>query len=99
MSLISIGYGPRHRLVFDEDGEKFEVWEAKFRGYLTTKEFDGVLLEGCTPEASKNKQVYAELIQLLDDRGTVLIFRDAADKGKEAMQILRNYYLGASKPI
>lgn len=84
--------------MFDGDGEKFEVWEAKFRGYLTTKELDGVLLEGSTPEASKNKQVYAELIQLLDDRSIALILRDAADKGKEALQILRNYYLGASKP-
>ncbi|KAK3892176.1 hypothetical protein Pcinc_003967 [Petrolisthes cinctipes] len=52
MSSTLTGYGPRHRLVFDGDGEKFEVWEAKFR----------------------------------------------ADKGKEALQILRNYYLGASKP-
>ncbi|KAK3880550.1 hypothetical protein Pcinc_014947 [Petrolisthes cinctipes] len=98
MSSTLTGYGPRHRLVFDGDGEKFEVWEAKFRGYLTTKELDGVLQEGSMPEASENKQVYAELIQLLDDRSIALILRDAADKGKEALQILRNYYLGASKP-
>ncbi|KAK3894751.1 hypothetical protein Pcinc_001475 [Petrolisthes cinctipes] len=84
MSSTLTGYGPRHRLVFDGDGEKFELWEAKFRGYLTTKELDGVLQEGSTPEASENKQVYAELIQLLDDRSIALILRDAADKGKEA---------------
>lgn len=97
MTSTSTGYGPRHRLVFDGDGEKYEVWEAKFRGYLTTKKLDGVLKE-TTPEASKNKEVYAELIQLLDDRSIALVLRDAVDKGKEALEILRNYYLGASRP-
>ena len=86
MASTLTGYGPRHRLVFDGDGEKFEVWEAKFRGYLSTKELDDVL-------TSKNK-----LIQLLDDRCIALILWDAVDQSKEALEILRNYYLGASKP-
>ena len=43
-------------------------------------------------------EVYAELIQLLDDRSIALVLYDAVDKGKEVLDILRNYYLGASKP-
>lgn len=51
-----------------------------------------------TPGASKNKEIHAEPIQLLDDRSIVLVLRDAVDRGKEALEILRNYYLGASRP-
>ena len=83
--------------MFDGDGDKYEVWEAKFRGYLTTKKLDGVLTK-TSPTADENEEVYAELIQLLDDRSIALILRDAADKGKETLDILRNYYLGTSKP-
>ncbi|XP_076055173.1 uncharacterized protein LOC143033567 [Oratosquilla oratoria] len=71
--------------------------EAKFQGYLTTKKLDSVLTK-TSPSTDENKEVYAELIQLLDDRSIALIIRDATDKGKEALDILRNYYLGASKP-
>ena len=31
------GYGPRHRLMFDGDERKYELWEVKFLGYLRTK--------------------------------------------------------------
>ena len=91
------GYGSRHRLVFDGDGEKFEAWEAKFQGYLSTKELDDVIIK-ISLDASKSKQVYGELIQLLDNRSITLIPRDAVDQGKKALEILRNGYLGASKP-
>ena len=38
------------------------------------------------------------MIQLLNDKSIALILRDAVDQSKEALEILRNYYLGASKP-
>ena len=56
---------------------------------------------GRTPPASdadKNAEVYAELIQFLDDRSLSLIFRDAPDDGKKALEILREYYMGKGKP-
>ena len=49
-------------------------------------------------DADKNAEVYAELIQFLDDRSLSLIFRDAPDDGKKALEILREYYMGKGKP-
>ena len=49
-------------------------------------------------DAVKNAKAFAELVQLLDDRSLALIIRDAKDDGRKALQILREYYLGKSKP-
>ena len=93
----SRGYGSRSRLLFNGEEGKYELWEVKFLGYLrTVKLHDVVSAEA--PNAEKNAQVFAELVQLLDDTSLSLIMRDATDKGKEALIILRNHYLGASKP-
>ena len=43
-------------MAFDRDGEKFEVWETRFRDYLSTKELDDLLIN-TSSDASKNKQV------------------------------------------
>ena len=69
----------------------------KFLGYLRTVKLHEIVTADA-PEADKNAQVYAELIQLLDNTSLSLIIRDAKDKGKEALQILRDHYLGTSKP-
>ena len=100
------GYGPRYRLYFDGDGDKYELWEVKFLGYLRTLKLHDVVTATATPtEATdiaaavdKNAQVFGELVQLLDDTSLSLIIRDARDKGKEALQILRDHYLGTGKP-
>ena len=81
------GYGPRSRLIFDRDERTYELWEAKFYGYLHTFKLKKEL-EKDVPDAGKNADVYAELIQLLDDRNLALIIRDAQDDGKKALQIL-----------
>ena len=47
--------------------------------------------------AEKNEEAFAELIQFLDDRSLSLVMRDAKDKGREAMQILRDHYRGKGK--
>ena len=39
-----------------------------------------------------------ELVQVLDDKSLNLIIRDAEDNGKKALQILRDHYVGTSKP-
>ena len=43
-------------------------------------------------------EVFAQLIQCLDDRSLSLVMRDAKDNGRKALQILRNHYMGKSKP-
>ena len=58
----------------------------------TTEEPDELL-----EDAEKNAEAYAELIQFLDDKSLSLVMRDAADDGREALQILRNYYQGRGK--
>lgn len=42
--------------------------------------------------------MYAELVQLVDDTSLSLVIRAAKDDWKKAIQILREYYMGTSKP-
>ena len=91
------GYGSRCRLLFDGDESKYELWEVKFLGYLRTIKLHGVVTAEA-PEAEKNAQVFTELVIVLDDTSLSLVIRDAKDKGKEAINILRDHYLGTSKP-
>lgn len=42
--------------------------------------------------------MYAELIRLIDDKSLSLVRHEAADKGREALKILRDHYSGKSKP-
>ncbi|MEE4247441.1 MAG: reverse transcriptase domain-containing protein [Kangiellaceae bacterium] len=48
--------------------------------------------------AEKNADAFAELIQCLDDRSLGLIMRDAKDNGRNGIKMLREHYLGKSKP-
>ena len=89
--------GPRGRLIFNGDEEKYELWEVKFLGHLRIQKLH-VVLTTDSPDADQNACVYAELVQLLDDTSLSLVIRDAKDDGKKALQILREHYLGTSKP-
>ena len=56
-----------------------------------------VIIDGNgTVIVDKNASVFTGLVQLLDDRILFLMIRDA--KGKESIEILREYFLGKSKP-
>ena len=94
------GYGPRMRLTFDGDEKKYELWEVKFLGFMRLQKLHTVFMpvDNEPPSAEKNAEAFAELIQCLDDRSLSLVIRDAMDDGKKALQILREYYLGKSKP-
>jgi hypothetical protein len=48
-------------------------------------------------DAAKNADAFAELIQCLDDRSLALVMRDAKNKGKEALKILKDHYLSKGK--
>ena len=105
------GYGPRKdtghrwsRLCFDGDEKNYELWETKFLGHLRLLGLKDTILKA--PEAreereeddGKNEEAYAELIQFLDDKSLSLIMREAADDGRKALQMLRDYYAGKGKP-
>ena len=99
-----IGYGPSQgrlsRLYFDGVTEHYELWETKFFGYLRLRSLDAVLrkngaLEG--QEIEQNKDIFAELIQVLDDTSLSLIIRDAHDDGIKSLKILREHYCGSGK--
>ena len=92
MAMTSTGYGPRSRIIFDGDETKFELWKIKFKGYLTIQKLLSVI-ESDTPDADKNAEVFAELIQCLDDRSLTLIIRDTKDNGKKALEILKQHYI------
>ena len=49
-------------------------------------------------DVTKNIDASAQLIQYLDDRSLSLVMRDAKDDGRKALEILRNRYMGKSKP-
>ena len=48
-------------------------------------------------DAGKNAEAFAELALSVDDRTLSLILRDAKDKGREALNILRQHYMSASE--
>ncbi|XP_006826135.1 uncharacterized protein LOC102800653 [Saccoglossus kowalevskii] len=96
------GYGPRTRLLFDGDESKYELWEVKFLGHMRLQKLDEVIApaqDGAEePEAGKNKDAYAELVQCLDDKSLSLVIREAHNDGRKALKVLREHYVGQSKP-
>ena len=103
----STGYGPSpssdkyHKLQFDGDREKYEIWEIRFLAHLRTLNIRDVITAEDAPEAAadirKNERAYSEMVNFLDDTSLSLIMRDAADNGREALKILRAHYAGHSK--
>ena len=101
MATLATGYGPSRRLLFDVDEAKYELWEIKFLGYLRLHKLYDVILAEEEPkegDVEKNIDAFAQLIQCLDDRSLSLVMRDAKDDGRKALKILRNHYMGKSKP-
>ena len=96
------GYGPRRTLVFDGDERKYELWEVKFLAHLRLQKLYDVIVprdgENNAPDAEKNANAFAELVQCLDDRSLALIIREAKDDGRKALIVLRQHYQGNGKP-
>lgn len=93
------------RLCFDGDEKNYELWETKFLGHLLLQGLKDTILYEPEPPAEegdddeeKNAMAYAELIQFLDDKSLSLVMREAADDGRKALKILRDYYAGKGKP-
>ena len=100
----STGYGPStpsgkwHKLQFDGDADKYELWEAKFLGHMSQMNLKTSILPASDPNETvdlvKNEKCYSELIQFLDDVSLSLVMREAADDGRKAFKILRTHYAG-----
>jgi len=108
MTTYSTGYGSsgfKHRLLFDGDSNNFSIWETRFTSYLYTQD-EGVhtaLLpkeereDNAADFNKKNKQAYAELVQVLDKKYLQIVIRDAKDDGKKAFKILKDQYASTQK--
>ena len=78
IKMSSTGYGPKNaklmKLLFDGDDTKYELWEARFLGYLQTLKLKETIVPSDNePDEAKNEECYAELIQLLDDKSLSLV--------------------------
>ncbi|KAJ8038704.1 hypothetical protein HOLleu_16202 [Holothuria leucospilota] len=104
----STGYGPSRfqRLVFSGNPDNYKIWKTKFLAYLRTQKLKSVIVEEAPTEPteavatynSKNEEVYAELVQCLDDKSLGRVMREAENDGKKAIGILRAHYQGNTKP-
>ena len=99
------GYGPsnasmknrvhRSRPIFNGDESNFEIFEVKFLSYLRLCGLYNVTQDTNSENENDdelNAEVFAELIQCLDDRSINLIIRDARDNGRKAIEILSLHY-------
>ena len=93
------GYGPRRGLLFNGDENKYELWELKFLAQMRLQKLHDVFVPGDKePDASRNGDAFAELVQCLDDRSLALVIREAKDDGQRALEILRQHYQGKREP-
>ena len=91
------------RLVFDGDERNYELWETKLRlqklkDTIFNEPTMGEGADALAEDAAKNAEAYAELIQFLDDKSLSLVMREAADDGRKALKIVRDYHAGKGKP-
>ena len=68
-----------NRLLFDGVAENYERWEVKFLAHLRLQGLKKVVTAGDDAEidADQNEEVFAELVQVLDDKSLTLIMREA----------------------
>ena len=74
----------------------FPIWQQRFSIFLTRKGLDKVLEED-NPCPIQNCQVYADIVDAVDDISLGLILNDAKNDGKKAYNILIDYYLGSHR--
>ena len=105
-SQTSTGYVRKHRNYFDGDENKYEIWEVKFLAYLRLSKLLDVITRPAGTDGpeenyvyvARNADVFAEIVQCLDDRSLTLVMHDAKDDGRKAIEILREHYVGKGKP-
>ena len=83
---------PRAKPYFNGVESSFEIWELKFLSYLRLCGLHKTLQNSSSINEEENAEVFAELIQCLDDRSINLVIRDARDDGRKALDILSKHY-------
>lgn len=76
------------------------MWEIKFLAHLRLRKLILAESEDRTSAEfiAKNADIFAEIVQVLDDKSLQLIMRDAVNDGRKALEILRDHYRGTRKP-
>ena len=105
-SQTSTCYGRRHRKYFDGHENKYDIREVKFLAYLRLSRLLDVITrpagtdgpEENDVDVARNADLFAEIVQCLDDRSLTLVMRDAKYDGRKAIDILRERYVGKGKP-
>ena len=83
---------PRAKPYFNGVESSFEIWELKFLSYLRLCGLHKTLQNSSSINEEENAEVFAELMQCLDDRSINLVIRDARDDGRKALDILSKHY-------
>ena len=76
--------------MFDGDESKYELWEVKFLGSCTTW-LSQRKVKTSAPDAEKRASAFAEWVQCLDDRIS-LVIREANNDARGALNVLRERY-------
>lgn len=91
--MIETGYEPRTRygrlLVLTEMNEYMNnAGEIKFLGYMRLQKLKNTITaaEDTEIDAAKNAEVFAGLIQFLDNKSLAPLTRDAQDDGRKALR-------------
>ena len=95
-AVIPRGYGTQ-ATIFSGNAEDFERWTVRFKGMLRLKKLHTILQTKGNVDADKNTEVFAHLVQHIDNKSLNLVIRDAPDDGRNAFKILEKHYLGANK--
>ena len=96
----SIGHGPSKPCILSAEKPKlsgnkadFPFWQIRAEAYFDKLDL-GSVLKSSNPDPVKNKELYLELVNLVDNESLQVISSTAQNDGKLAYEKLRNYYLG-----
>ena len=95
-----IGHGPSKPCILSAEKPKlsgnkadFPFWQIRAEAYFDKLDL-GSVLKSSNPDPVKNKELYLELVNLVDNESLQVISSTAQNDGKLAYEKLRNYYLG-----
>ena len=85
--------------MFSGEADSFELWRLNVKGLIRINKLHSIL-DSTDPNvnADKNTEIFALMVQYLDDKSLNLIIRYVPDMVREAFKILQKCYLDASKP-
>ena len=99
---IMKGYGHHNTsLLFSGLGKDWLIFSERFKCVLGVYSLENVLVEGHADasDEAKKKKVYQLLVNAINDDSFKLIFTDAKNDGKKALEILSDRYLGSKSDL